>query len=86
MASLFPLHGFICPPRLSTAGAEIVVMLNIRGSVVATPEHGPSRIQPALDLNRDFLIGAGQKPDRLQTPGDGRSWSSKSCSHPKAAQ
>jgi hypothetical protein len=82
MASLFPLRGFICPPWLSMAGAEIFVLLNYhhtRGSVGTTPEHGPSGIQPTLNLNHDHLIGAGQSPNWMQTPDDGCSWLSKSC-------
>jgi hypothetical protein len=57
-----------------------------RGSVGATPEHGPSGIQPTLDLNRDHLIGAGQNPNWLQTPGDGCFWLSKSFSRQKVAK
>jgi hypothetical protein len=89
MASLFPLRGNVCPPRRSTAGAEIVVMLNcqnIRGSVSSVPEPGLSGIQPTLELNRDFQIGAGQNPNWLQTPGNGCSWLSKSDSQPEAAK
>jgi hypothetical protein len=82
MASLFPLRGFSCPPRLSTAGAEIVVMLNRhnpRGSIGATPAHGPLGIQPTLDLNCGHPIVAGQ------TLGAGCLWWSKSCARKKAA-
>jgi hypothetical protein len=59
---------------------------NTRSSVVAMPEHRPSGIQLALDLNRDYLISAGQNPNRVQTPGDGRSWLSKACSHQEVAK
>jgi hypothetical protein len=64
------------------AGGEIIVMLNChhtRGSVGPTPEHGPSRIQPTLNLNRDHLIGAGQNPNWMQTPVEGCLRLSKSC-------
>jgi len=73
----------ICPPRLFPAGAEIVVMLNCHhtsGSVGATMELRPSRIQPALELNHDHLIAAGQNPE------DGCSWRSQFCSRQEAAQ
>ena len=89
MASLFPLRGIVCPPPLVTAGAGIIAMLNghyIRGSAGTMAELGPSRIQPTLDLNRDFLIGAGQNLNWWQTPSDGCYWSSESCSPQKAAK
>jgi hypothetical protein len=89
MASLFPLRGFTCPPRLSTAEAGVVVMLNgqhARGSVSVMPGHGPSGIQPTLELNRDYLMGAGQNPNQAQAPGDGCSWLSESCSQQEAAK
>jgi hypothetical protein len=72
MASLLPLRGFICPPRLFTTGASIVAMLNrhySRRSVGATPEHGPSGIQLTLDFNRDYLIGGWTKPELGANPG-----------------
>jgi len=82
MASLLPLRGFICPPRLFPAGVGIVVMLTYqyaRGSVGTTPEHGPSEIQLTLDLNRDHLIGAGHNPNWMQTTVDGCSRLCKFC-------
>jgi hypothetical protein len=89
MASLLPLRVLIYPPRLSADEAEIVVMLNCQntsGSASATPEHGPSRIQLTLDLNRDDLIGAGQNLNQVQTPVGGCSWPGKSCSRQNAAK
>jgi hypothetical protein len=89
MASLLPLRGFICPPRLSTAGAEIVVMLNRQdpyGSIGAMPVHWPSGIQLTLDLNHDHLIGAGKNPNCLRTPADGHSWLSQSCFQQEVAK
>jgi hypothetical protein len=89
MASLLPLRGFICPPRLFTAGAGIIVMLNCqytRGSVGTTPEPGSSGIQPTLNLNRDHLMGAGQNPNWMQTPVDGCSRLSKSCARQEDAK
>jgi hypothetical protein len=90
MASLFPLRGFNCPPRLFTVEVGIVVMLNCqytRGSIGATPERWPSATQPTRDinLNRD-VIEAGQNPNWAQTSGDGCSRLSKSCSQQKAAK
>jgi hypothetical protein len=64
------------------AGAEIIVLLNChrnRGSAGTTPVHGPSGIQPTLNLNRDHLMGAGQSLNWMQTPVDGCSRSGKSC-------
>jgi hypothetical protein len=72
MASLSTLRGFICPPRLFTTGASIVVMLNghySRRSVGATPELGPLGIQLILDLNRDYLISGWTKPELGANPG-----------------
>jgi hypothetical protein len=57
-----------------------------RGSVGATTAHGPSGIQPTLDLNRDYPFGAGQNPNWAQTPGDGCSWWSKACTPQESAK
>jgi hypothetical protein len=89
MARLFPLRGFICPPRLFTVEAEIVMMLNFqntRGSAGATPEYGPSGVQPTLNLKLDHLIGSGQNPNWAQIPADGRSRLSISCSPQETAK
>jgi hypothetical protein len=89
MASLLQLRVFICPPRRFTAGAEIFVLLNYhhtRGSAGTTPVHGPSGIQPTLNLNCDHLIGAGQNPSWMQTPVDGCSRLSKSCAQQEDAK
>jgi hypothetical protein len=59
---------------------------NIRGSVVATPEHGPSGTQPTPDLNAIISSVAGQNPNWAQTPVGGCSWLSKSCSQQEVTQ
>jgi hypothetical protein len=88
MASLYHYERYL--PVLAVHNRSGIVMMlnyqNTRGFVGTAPEPGPSGIQPTLDLNRDCLIGAGQNPNRVQTPGDGWSWSSKSCSHQEVAK
>jgi hypothetical protein len=89
MASLLPLRVFIYLLQMFTAGVRIVVMLNCqnaRGSVGATPEHGPSETQLTLDLNRDYLLGGRTKPELGANPGQWMLLLSKSCSQPEVAK